>query len=89
MQGGGKVYDELKCYPELLYYRTKVLKMSIDEVIDGLDISKATYLRSENGERELTLGEATVIAKNMKLPLHVLFPKIFKPCVAKMQQTPN
>lgn len=79
------MYDELKCYPELLYYRTKVLKMSVEEVIKGLDMSKATYLRSENGERELTLGEATTIAKNMKLSLNVLFPKIFTNIVANMQ----
>lgn len=80
------MYDELKCYPELLYYRTKVLKMSVEEVIKGLDMSKATYLRSENGERELTLSEATLISRNMRLPLKVLFPKIFKRNVANMQQ---
>lgn len=75
--------DEKKIYPELLYYRTKVLKMSVEEVIKGTGISSATYLRSENGTRELTLGEASQIAENMGLDLETLFPKIFTRKVAK------
>lgn len=69
--------DERKIYPELLYYRTKILKMTVEEVIKGTDMSSATYLRSENGTRELTLGEASQIAENMGLDLETLFPKIF------------
>ncbi|MEG0404492.1 MAG: hypothetical protein RR623_08375 [Bacilli bacterium] len=75
--------DERAIYPELLYFRTKVLKKTIEETINGLDISPQTYLRSENGSRELTLREANQIAKNLNLSLYVLFPKIFNNEVAK------
>lgn len=57
--------------------------MSVDDVIAGTGMSNATYLRCENGVRELTLGEASQIADNMRLPLETLFPKIFKPRVDK------
>lgn len=69
--------NEKKIYPELLYFRTKVLKMSVEDVIKGTDMSSATYLRCEEGVRELTLGEAYTIAENMGLDLETLFPKIF------------
>lgn len=69
--------NEKKIYPELLYFRTKVLKMSVEDVIKGTDMSSATYLRCEKGVRELTLGEAYTIAENMGLDLETLFPKIF------------
>lgn len=75
--------DERMIYPELLYFRTKILKKSVEETIKGLDISPQTYLRSENGTRELTLREASQIAKNLNLSLYVLFPKIFANEVAK------
>ncbi|MFV0552243.1 MAG: helix-turn-helix domain-containing protein [Anaerorhabdus sp.] len=75
--------DERTIYPELLYFRTKILKKSVEETIKGLDISPQTYLRSENGTRELTLREASQIAKNLNLSLYVLFPKIFTNEVAK------
>lgn len=64
-------------YPELLYFRKKVLKMEVREVIKGTNISEATYLRCENGKRELTLSEASVIAKNMNMSMNKLFPKFF------------
>lgn len=64
-------------YPELLYYRTKVLKKTVEETIKGLDISPSTYLRCENGGRELSLNEAYVISNNLGIPLGKLFPKIF------------
>lgn len=69
--------EELKIYPELVYYRTKVLKLSVADVIKGLDMSEYTYLRCENGKRELTLSEAFRISKNMNLEMDVLFPKFF------------
>lgn len=75
--------DERKIYPELLYYRTKIKKMSIKDTIRGLDISEATYLRSENGERELSLNEAYIISKNLQVSLFDLFPKIFTQKVAE------
>lgn len=75
--------DERSIYPELLYYRTKVLKMSVEDTIKGLDISSQTYLRSENGNRELTLREASQIAINLGIPLNILFPKIFSLVVDK------
>lgn len=76
--------DKIKMYPELLYYRTKVRKMSVKDTIKGLNISEATYLRSENGERELSLNEAYVISNNLDVPLIDLFPKIFKRKVDKI-----
>jgi len=68
---------EEKMYPELLYYRTKVKKKTVEETIKGLKMSVATYLRAENGQRELTLNEALVISRNLEVELEKLFPKIF------------
>lgn len=76
--------DERKMYPELLYYRTKIKKMSVEDTTKGLKMSSATYLRCENGERELTLNEALVISNNLGVSLERLFPKIFSPKVANM-----
>lgn len=75
--GGDNMIDDMKIYPELLYYRTKVKKMTVEDVIKGTEMSKATYLRIENGKRELTLREAIQIAQNMEIELKVLFPKFF------------
>lgn len=70
-------------YTELVYYRKKVKKMSVKEIIKHTGISTSTYLRCEKGERELTLQEASMIAENLSVPMSVLFPKIFTPCVDK------
>ena len=73
-------------YPQLFYFRKKVLKMSVSEVIKNTSMSESTYLRCENGKRELTLSEADAISKNMGISMYELFPNFFKQNVANMQQ---
>ena len=83
IMGGERMPNNLTYYPELLYYRTKILKMTVEDTIAGLNMSTATYLRVENGNRELYLSEAKQIARNLNLSLETLFPKIFESKVAK------
>lgn len=70
-------------YAELVYIRRMVKKMPAEEMASAIDVSAETYLRSERGQRELTLSEAMRLANKLEMPIAEVFPKIFKLDVAK------
>lgn len=68
---------------DLVYIRRMVKKIPSDEMASTIGVSIETYLRSERGERDLTLQEAMKIANKLDMPISEVFPKIFNLDVAK------
>ncbi|KAA1180659.1 helix-turn-helix transcriptional regulator [Paenibacillus sp. B2(2019)] len=64
-------------YAELVYLRKNIKKFNANDMAEAVGISTETYLRSERGTREFTLGEAVRIANKLKMPVSEVFPKIF------------
>ncbi|WP_438498068.1 helix-turn-helix transcriptional regulator [Paenibacillus sp. IHBB 3054] len=64
-------------YAELAYIRRVVKKFSAQEMADLLEVNKETYLRSERGDRDITLEEAVKIAQKFNMTLVDVFPKFF------------
>lgn len=69
-------------YAELVYLRRMIKKMDAEDLASAIGKSRETYLRSERGNRELTLMEAMLIANKLKMPIACVFPKIFELDVA-------
>lgn len=69
-------------YAELAYIRRVVKKFSAQEMADLLGVNKETYLRSERGDRDITLEEAVKIARKFKMTVKEVFPKFFTENVA-------
>lgn len=70
-------------YAELVYLRRMVKKIPASEMAEAIGVSTETYLRCERGEREFTLLEAMKIANKLKMPISLVFPKIFELDVAE------
>ncbi|MGG1673290.1 helix-turn-helix domain-containing protein [Paenibacillus sp. NRS-1783] len=64
-------------YAELVYIRRMIKKLPTEEMASSIGVSAETYLRSERGERELTLLEAMKISNKLQMPISEVFPKIF------------
>ncbi|OME07904.1 MULTISPECIES: helix-turn-helix domain-containing protein [Paenibacillus] len=69
-------------YAELAYIRRVLIKVPVQEMADLLGVNKETYLRSERGDRDITLEEAVKIAHKFKMTLEEVFPKFFNQNVA-------
>lgn len=74
-------------YADLVYIRRVVKKIPAGEMANAIGVSTETYLRSERGDRELTLLEAMQIANKLETPISSLFPKIFALDVANNATT--
>ena len=69
-------------YADLVYIRRIIKKVPTEEMAASIGVSCETYLRSERGDRELTLLEAMKIANKLNMPIATVFPKIFNLDVA-------